>query len=250
MTSLSESDSDGKSVIRRRDMEGFQKVSRSNSRLNALDTLVVTVHSIIMPVVFGRCAMKTRGKPLSIMAYLKRSFVEVIAEQNYLSHAFVIRISRLGNDPKYNSYRSCCMIRPVVQHLFKTTGIDLTNNTGIPELVRFKEHCREDNIVDYHGLSCKAVMFEGHVNSSKRIKIIYDDVERHYPVIANLISATARRYVSKECNKSCTIYVTHAYDRTFSDFIACPPCALSVVRIPCFKCKRRFGIRNCYDKCK
>jgi len=60
----------------------FEKVSQSNSRFNALDTLVVTVHSLKMPVGFGRCAMKSRGRPLSVMAHLKRSNVVVKAEQN------------------------------------------------------------------------------------------------------------------------------------------------------------------------
>ena len=38
----------------------FEKVSQSNSRFNALDTLVVTGHSIKMPVGFGR-AIKRMG---------------------------------------------------------------------------------------------------------------------------------------------------------------------------------------------
>jgi len=42
----------------------FEKVSQSNSRFNALDTLVVTVHSVRMPVGFGRCDLKSRGRPL------------------------------------------------------------------------------------------------------------------------------------------------------------------------------------------
>jgi len=35
----------------------FDKMSQSNARFNALDTLVVTVHSVKMPVVFGRVAL-------------------------------------------------------------------------------------------------------------------------------------------------------------------------------------------------
>jgi len=38
----------------------FEKVSQSNSRFNALDTLVVTVHSVRMPIGFVRCALKCR----------------------------------------------------------------------------------------------------------------------------------------------------------------------------------------------
>ena len=39
----------------------FEKISQSNSRFDALDTLVVTVHSVRMPVGFGKRAIKSRG---------------------------------------------------------------------------------------------------------------------------------------------------------------------------------------------
>jgi len=57
----------------------FQKVSQSNARFNALDTLVVTVHSVKMPVGYGKHAIKCMGRPLSVMAQLKSSIVEVKA---------------------------------------------------------------------------------------------------------------------------------------------------------------------------
>jgi len=50
----------------------FEKVSQSNSRFKALDTLVVTAHSVKVPVGFGRCEMKSRGRPLSVMAWTSR----------------------------------------------------------------------------------------------------------------------------------------------------------------------------------
>jgi hypothetical protein len=59
----------------------FEKVSQSNSRFNALDKLVIEVHSVKMPVGFGKTALKTKGRPLSVMAHLKRSIVEVHAEE-------------------------------------------------------------------------------------------------------------------------------------------------------------------------
>ena len=63
----------------------FKKVSQSNSRFNALDTLVVTVHSVKMPVGFGY-GIKIKGRPLSVMAHLKKSIVEVKDEENCLAH--------------------------------------------------------------------------------------------------------------------------------------------------------------------
>ena len=117
----------------------FDKVSQSNSRLDALDTLVVTVHSVRMPVGFGKSAIKSRGRPLSVMVHLKTSIVEVKAEKYSLAHALVISIAKVENDPDYKAYRKGRKIRQVVQTLLETTGIDLSNGTAIPELVSFKE---------------------------------------------------------------------------------------------------------------
>jgi hypothetical protein len=43
----------------------FEKVIQSNARFNALNRLVITVHSVRMPVGFGR--VKTKGRPISVM---------------------------------------------------------------------------------------------------------------------------------------------------------------------------------------
>jgi len=92
----------------------FERVSQSNSRFNALDTLVVTVHSVKMPVGFGKHAVKSKGRPLSTMAHLKRSIVEVKTEDNCLAHALVIAIARVENDPHYKAYIQGRKIRNVV----------------------------------------------------------------------------------------------------------------------------------------
>jgi len=60
---------------------------------------VVTVHSVRMPVGFGKHAIKSRGRPLSVMAHPKTSIVEVNAEENCLAHALVISITKVENDP-------------------------------------------------------------------------------------------------------------------------------------------------------
>ena len=102
-----------------------------------MDTLVLTVHSVKMPVGFGRVALKSRGRPLSVMAHLKRSIVEVKAEENCLAHALIITIARVDNDANYKAHCQGRKIRYVVETLLQETGIDLTNGAGIPELIRF-----------------------------------------------------------------------------------------------------------------
>jgi len=49
---------------------GFEKVAQSNARFNALDKLVMTVHSVKMATGRGRIA--TKGKPLETMVHLKK----------------------------------------------------------------------------------------------------------------------------------------------------------------------------------
>jgi len=78
-------------------------------------------------------------------------------------------------------------------------------------------------------MSCDNIMFEGQVDSARRLNIIYDDVERHYHVIASLTGAMARKYVCKGCNKSGTSDFTHACDQTCSDCMACTSCEFSNV---------------------
>jgi len=105
-------------------------VSQSNVRFNALDTLVVTVDSVKMPEGFGRFALKSRGRPLSVMAHLKRCFVKVKAEENCLAHAIIIAIARVDNDANYKAYRQGWKIRLIIQALLQQTGVHLTRSGG------------------------------------------------------------------------------------------------------------------------
>ena len=56
-------------------------------------------------------------------------------------------------------------------------------------------------------------MFEGQIDSSKRLNILYDDVECHYYVIVKLTAAIAKKYVCKGCNKACTSDITQSVTR-------------------------------------
>jgi hypothetical protein len=93
-------------------------------------------------------------------------------------------------------------IIPVVQHLLETTGINLTNGGGIPELMRYQDHFAEYRIVVYEALRCDQIMFDGNNQSAKRITLLFDPVSKHYHVINSLTDAMAKRYICKACNKS------------------------------------------------
>ena len=57
---------------------------------------------------FGLPALRTNGRQLANMAHLKRSIIEVKAENNCLAHALIIAITRVNDDPNYQSYRKGC----------------------------------------------------------------------------------------------------------------------------------------------
>jgi len=63
----------------------------------------MTIHSVKMTIGHGRIA--TKGRLLETMAHLKRSIVEVKAEENCLAHALIISIARLTNDRDYKAFR-------------------------------------------------------------------------------------------------------------------------------------------------
>ena len=123
----------------------FEKVTQSNVRFNALDTLTVVVHSVRIPIVsgLGGDGIKKMGRAISVIAHLKKSIVRVQNETNCLAHALIIAIAKQNNDPSYASYRKRRKIYPKVDQLLATAGISLENGGGIPELERFQDHFRQ-----------------------------------------------------------------------------------------------------------
>jgi len=63
-------------------------------------------------------------------------------------------------------------------------------------------------------------MFDGHMESEKRINLLYDDVSHHYYVIKSVTGALSRQYVCKGCNKGCESGVTHRCQETCSDYVS------------------------------
>jgi hypothetical protein len=70
-----------------------------------MDKLVIDVHSVNIPVGFGKKALKTKGRPLSVIAHLKKSIVEVRDEEHCLAHAIIIAIAKVTNDPDYKAFK-------------------------------------------------------------------------------------------------------------------------------------------------
>jgi hypothetical protein len=201
----------------------LERVIQSNARFNALDKLVIVVHSVKMPAGFGY--LKTKGRPMSESAVGKRSIVKVKAEENCLAHALIIAIAKLNNDPDYESFRKGYKkILPNVQHLLTATGIDLSRGGGLPELARFQEYFSEYRIVVYEGFSCNKIMYDGQTDSQRRINLIYDDVTRHYHVINSRTGAMMRDYICNACNNGCKRAITHTCYQTCSDCMTSPPC--------------------------
>jgi hypothetical protein len=157
----------------------FEKFSQSNSRFNTLDTLTIEVHSVRIVAGFGQ-GIKTKGKPLQVMVHMKKSIIDVKTETNCLAHVLIIAIAKIKNDPNYTAYRKARKIHPVVDNLLATIDINLDNGGGIPELERFQDLFKQCKVVVYTGLNCDSIMFEGKVETSESINMLYDNVTRHY----------------------------------------------------------------------
>jgi hypothetical protein len=152
----------------------LEKVTQSNSRFNSLDTLTIEVHAVRMPAGFGR-SIKTKGRPLGVIAHLKRTIIEVKVETNCLAHALIIAVATITKDPNYKTYMKGRKTHNVIDNLLATTGINLENGGGIPELERFQDHFDQYKIVVYTGLHCDSIMYEGQVETSDYINLLYDD---------------------------------------------------------------------------
>jgi hypothetical protein len=217
----------------------FEDVSQSNSRFNALDTLTIEVHSVRMPLGFRY--VKAKGRPLQVIAHLKKSTMEVKTEANCLAHALIVAIAKLSKDPDYKAYIQGRKIHHVVDNLIATIGI---SGGSIPELERFHDHFSQYKIVVYTGLNCESVMFEGHVETSERLNLLYD-VTRHYHVIGSMTGAMVRQFVCKACGKGC-LREMHTCDQTCSDCMVGHPCVQAGVLIPCVYCNRHFRSQTCF----
>jgi hypothetical protein len=112
-----------------------------------------------------------------------------------LAQALIIAIEKLTNGPNDKAYRQGRKIGPKVQELLATTGINLDNGGGIPELNRFQERFQEYKVVVYSGLHCNEIVYEARAESCKLLNLRY--VNLHYHVIVNLTEAIAKRYICK-----------------------------------------------------
>jgi hypothetical protein len=123
------------------------------------------------------------------------------------------------------------------------------NGAGNPELAIIQHNFREYKIEVYEGIDCDSITFEGQVESSKRLNLVYDDVTLHYHVIASL----RRAMLNKSCVELAVrgaVATPHKCDQTCSDYMPIPPCIFAEVRITCADFNRRIRRQTCFDNNK
>jgi hypothetical protein len=162
----------------------FEKVMQSNARYQALDTLTFHVHSVRMPVSFGKRAETSKGRSMSVMAHLKRStsIVEVKAKENCLRHVLVIAVARVTDDPDFQAYRKGLKILAKVHELLQAAGVGLSRGGGIPKHTPFNI-MSQYRIVVYSDLRCDNILFGSKVATPRRINLFNDG--QHYHIIRN-----------------------------------------------------------------
>ena len=109
----------------------------------------------------------------------------------------------MENDPDNKAYREGRKTRPVVQTLLAETGFVISEGGGFSELIKFQEHSQQYKITVYQGLACEDIIFEGQVDSPKRINLLYDEVEQPYHVMVNITVAMAKRFLCNARTKTC-----------------------------------------------
>ena len=73
----------------------------------------MVVDGVRMPIGFG--GVKTKGRPLSVMARLKRSISEVKGEMNCMTHVLIIAIAKVTSNPDYKANIQGRKVPSVVQ---------------------------------------------------------------------------------------------------------------------------------------
>jgi hypothetical protein len=101
------------------------KIVQSNATFALTDRLKVRLDHVRMPVGNGR--EKTKGRFIDVLSAVKKSIVVVKASVLCLTHALVIAIAWVNNNPKYKSYRNGRGLKEPVQDLLKASGVDLSN---------------------------------------------------------------------------------------------------------------------------
>jgi hypothetical protein len=119
----------------------FEKLAQSDAKFNALDPLMVTVHSLKIPVGFG--CVKSNGRKLDSLAHLKKSIVRVDADTNCKAYALYSRSRNWKSIKITKRTFRVRKIRPVVQRLAETIGRDLPNGGVFPELECFQNYFHE-----------------------------------------------------------------------------------------------------------
>jgi hypothetical protein len=177
----------------------FEKVCQSNTNFNSTDILTVKLNCVKIPLGHGR--VKSKGRLVSTLAYLKRSVVEVKSYVNCLAHALIIGIAQITHNPNYVSYRKGMKIKPKVDELIRSSGVNLSKWVGIPELELLQRYLDSYRIVVYSGFRCENIIFDGRTNSDKSLNLLYDIENKHFNVIINLTGAMGKEYVCPGCSK-------------------------------------------------
>jgi len=77
----------------------------------------VHLDHVSIPTGNGRIAEKTKGKSLHLMSGIKNSIVIVKAAFLFLTHAFIIVMSRANCDPRNKSYINAYGVKELVEGL-------------------------------------------------------------------------------------------------------------------------------------
>jgi hypothetical protein len=83
--------------------------------------------------------------------------------------------------------------RPRGATITRNDGHQFRSGRAIRVLAKFQEYFKDCRIVVFSGFNVEDIMFDGQIQTEKRINLLYDKVARHYLVIVNITAAMAKQ---------------------------------------------------------
>lgn len=226
----------------------ISNVYQSNSSGLNTETFCLGITSVRMPTGKGR------GKNYNTFAEecgKRRGIVAINNNDNLcLPRALVVAKAFVDRDPEYVKVRRDIgkLQTRRTHELLGEAGVNIPETgCGIPELQRFQDYFKDQQIVVYsYGGTGRDVIFSG-TGGGKRLNLLHH--EGHYNVITSLTAAFCCIYFCEECHIRYDHKNAHRCAKTCPSCMMSPPCE-NCVKVRCQDCLRTFRSHGCYENHK
>jgi len=101
------------------------------------------------------------------MSANEKIIVAVKVVLNYLASAFIIAMTRVSGDSKYQLYRHWTGLKRTVQVLLNASVVVVSNDIGFEEIPQVQDHLPDYQIIVFDGTNPDRVILSGNSRSAK-----------------------------------------------------------------------------------